>query len=278
MKSKNLFVLSLFFVLLSAANIVFAENDIEGSKDHPLLSRLPNFYIQDYETKDFDQIDFADDQGNIIKVEGRKFYISYLINSDEKPPSEIQILRNFINAIEKIGGKKIFEGPNDAYLKLEKDGMTTYVHVRAWNQGEGCDLYIVEAKQMKQDVVADASSMANDINATGKVAIYGIYFDTNKTEIKPKSEPTMKEIANLLTKNSKLKLYIVGHTDNVGTLASNMDLSKRRAESVISYLATKHSVDAKRLIAQGVGPLAPVASNKTDDGKAKNRRVELVEQ
>lgn len=266
----------LAFVLI--AGLGFAEEDAAGCKDHPLLTRMPNFYIQDCYTKDFDQMEFVNAKGEDIKVEGKRYYISYCINSGAQYPSDIQIIRNFTNALQKIGGTKIYEGPYAVYLKVEKGNLVTWVHVRPWNDGECYDLNIVEEKKMVQEVIADAKSLAQDINATGKVAIYGIYFDFNKAEVKPESEPVLKEISNLLKQNPKLSLYIVGHTDNVGTLAANMDLSQRRAEAVVQALVSKHGVDAKRLKAQGVGPLCPVASNKTDEGRAKNRRVELVEQ
>lgn len=75
-----------------------------------------------------------------------------------------------------------------------------------------------------------------------------------------------------------MNLYVVGHTDNVGTLSSNMDLSKRRADAVVNVLVSKYGIDAKRLYAAGVGPLSPVVANKIEKGRAKNRRVELVKQ
>lgn len=127
-------------------------------------------------------------------------------------------------------------------------------------------------------MTVNAEALAEDITRTGHVAIYGIHFDTGKADVKPESEPTLKEIANLLQQNPKLNLYVVGHTDNVGTVTSNMELSKHRAEAVVKMLVGKLGVDAKRLIGYGVGPLSPVASNKTEEGRAKNRRVELVEQ
>ena len=130
---------------------------------------------------------------------------------------------------------------------------------------------------MKQEVAIDAAAMASDIADTGSVAIYGINFDTASSVIKPESEPAIDEIAKLLTNNPTLKVYIVGHTDMVGDAASNVRLSQARAQSVISDLVSKHGIAAARLLAFGNGPYAPVATNKTDDGRAKNRRVELVE-
>lgn len=131
---------------------------------------------------------------------------------------------------------------------------------------------------MQQEVTANAEAMGNDINTTGHAAIYGIYFDTGKAEIKPESDTAISEMAKVLKNNGGLKVYIVGHTDNVGSFDSNMKLSNDRAAAVAKALSTKYGIAAARLKAYGVSSLAPVASNDTDDGKAKNRRVELVKQ
>lgn len=140
-------------------------------------------------------------------------------------------------------------------------------------------LEIIETKAMETGMVTvNAETMKKEIENTGHVSIYGIYFDTDKSEIKPTSETALVEIGNLLRQNPQLKIYLVGHTDNGGTLNYNMDLSHRRAEAVVSALIKKQGADPKQLVAKGVGPLAPVASNQTEEGRAKNRRVELVKQ
>jgi outer membrane protein OmpA-like peptidoglycan-associated protein len=139
-------------------------------------------------------------------------------------------------------------------------------------------LSIVEKEIMKQDVVANAEAMGKDINTTGHVSIYGIFFDTGKSEIKPESDAAISEIAKLLKNSKALKLYVVGHTDNVGSFDSNMKLSKSRADAVVKTLSGKHGIAAARLKPYGVASLSPVTSNDTEDGKAKNRRVELVKQ
>jgi OOP family OmpA-OmpF porin len=131
---------------------------------------------------------------------------------------------------------------------------------------------------MAQDVVADASSMAKSINETGKVAVYGIYFDTGKSTLKTESTPTLQEIAKLLKADPALKVYVVGHTDNTGTFEANMKLSLDRANAVVDALVSQHGVNAASLKAWGDGPTAPVATNSTEEGKALNRRVELVKQ
>lgn len=140
-------------------------------------------------------------------------------------------------------------------------------------------LNVAEVKPMQTEmVIVTAKELAEGIRKTGHASIYGIYFDTGKAVIKPESQPVISEIAKMLNEQPTLRLHVVGHTDNVGNLASNMTLSKQRAGAVVNALVREHNVAAGRLIANGVGPLAPVASNVTEEGRAKNRRVELVAQ
>ena len=138
---------------------------------------------------------------------------------------------------------------------------------------------IVETVPMESKMVTvDAGTMAKEVAATGHVALYGIYFDTNKADVKPESAPAIAEIVKFLKTDSKITVYVVGHTDNVGGYEHNMGLSQRRAEAVVKELTTKHGIPAGQLKAVGTGPLAPVAPNDTEDGRSKNRRVELVKQ
>ena len=130
---------------------------------------------------------------------------------------------------------------------------------------------------MNQDVVADAKFLAGSISTTGKAAVYGIYFDTNKSVIKPESEPAIAQIAKMLQSDPALKIYAVGHTDNVGAFDYNVKLSQERAAAVIAAL-TKLGMSASRMTPFGAGPTSPVASNKSEEGRAKNRRMELVAQ
>jgi len=147
----------------------------------------------------------------------------------------------------------------------------------AANIVDDVNLVVVEVKPMESGMITvNAAALASDIARTGHSAVYGIYFDTGKADVKPESDAGLGEIATLLTQDAALTLHVVGHTDNVGDLKSNMDLSRRRAEAVVKVLTTKHGIAAERLDAYGVGPLSPVASNGDDDGRAKNRRVELV--
>lgn len=138
-------------------------------------------------------------------------------------------------------------------------------------------LEVVEIGAMEERMVTvDASAMAEGIAETGSVALYGIYFDTDKAVVKPESAETIAEIAKLLKSDGKLALYVVGHTDDQGSLDYNLGLSRRRAQAVVEELVRKHGIAANRLTPAGVAMLAPKAPNDSEDGRARNRRVELV--
>ena len=265
------------FSLLLTPVLSIAQEDEPGSKDHPFLTRMPDFYISGYEYEEFDQADFKNSKGENIKVEGRKYDIYYNIKEGKTAPSKLQVLRNYENAIKKIGGSTVYEAGEEAWLKVEKGGNITWIYLDARTGGE-YELMIVEKKAMVQEVVADANSLARDIKSSGHASVYGIHFDFNKAEVKPESEHTLEEIAKLLKQNPKLNLYVVGHTDSVGKIAYNMELSRTRAEAVVKVLVTKYKVAQNRLHPYGVGPLTPVSTNETEEGRALNRRVELVKE
>jgi OOP family OmpA-OmpF porin len=124
--------------------------------------------------------------------------------------------------------------------------------------------------------VPSADQMGSSITASGRVALYGIRFESGRTEVMPESKATLDEIGKLLAANRSLKLLVVGHTDNVGGFASNLELSRKRAEAVVAQLVSQHKVAPARLQAFGVAYASPVAANADEAGRAKNRRVELV--
>lgn len=164
-------------------------------------------------------------------------------------------------------------------------GVPVHVAVYATSPVEdkngGILVQVVEGKPMESGKVSaslNAADMAKGIATEGKVAVYGIYFDTDKSDVKPESRAALGEMAKLLQQNPQLKVYIVGHTDNQGVPAHNLDLSQKRAEAVVRALSGDYKVDAKRLSARGVASYAPVASNDNAAGREKNRRVELVKQ
>ncbi len=146
-------------------------------------------------------------------------------------------------------------------------------------QGAYAAVDILETKSMVQNmVVVSASDMSKSIASNGKVAIYGIFFDTNKADVKPESKPSLEQIATFMKNEPAMRLHVVGHTDSVGGFEANMSLAKRRADAIVAALTREYGVAAARLTANGVAHLAPVATNTTDEGRTKNRRVELVPQ
>jgi outer membrane protein OmpA-like peptidoglycan-associated protein len=270
-----------FLLVLAGIAPLTAQEDAEGSKDPALFTRMPGFHIYRYDDLQFDKYEFPIKPDRTQTVEGHSLFIIYWLNENVQSPSALQIVRNYTNAIKKIGGQLIYEyedgGSQYAILKVVKNGMEVWAHVTASNNGT-YSLNIIEKQAMNQDVVADASSMANSLKQTGKVALYGIYFDTGKATLKSESQSTLQEIAKLLKADTGLKLYVVGHTDNTGIFEANMKLSMERATAVVNALVSQYSVSAASLKACGNGPTAPVASNDNEEGKALNRRVELVKQ
>ncbi len=153
----------------------------------------------------------------------------------------------------------------------------TYGKPAHFNPGEPTVVVdVVSSKAVKMDMVfVKAADMADALATKGFVDLYGIYFDVDKTDVKPESSATLDEVASLLKIDRSLKLEISGHTDNTGQAAHNQKLSKGRAAAVVQALVTKYGIDPHRLVAKGYGDSKPVAPNTTDDGRAKNRRVEL---
>jgi len=183
-----------------------------------------------------------------------------------------------------------FDIPQDLrYLsaKMVDDSRTVHISLMvAFDNGFGklskrpvTLLQIIESKNMDTGMVqVDAEAIGKGIDTTGHMAIYGILFDTGSANIKPDSAPVLAEIAKLLQNRPSLNILVVGHTDNQGAFELNMGLSSQRANSVVRYLAGNHNIDSSRMRSEGVGFLAPVASNDSPAGRAKNRRVELVKQ
>jgi OOP family OmpA-OmpF porin len=255
-------------------------NDREGSKDPPLFNRMPGYFIYSYNELEFDRFEFQTGPNKKLIVEGYHYSLIYKPNEGVKRFSGLQIIRNYIHAVKAIGGQEVYNF-DDGYsttLKLAKNAKEIWAFLTASPNGIEYNLEIIEKQAMNQNIVADANSMAKSIKDTGKVAIYGIYFDSGKAVLKPESEPALQEITKLLKADPKLKLYVVGHTDNQGAYDYNIKLSKDRADAVIKALTGKYGIAASRLLACGDGPTAPVASNDTEEGRAKNRRVELVKQ
>jgi len=228
------------------------------------------------------------------ELTGQGFQILYDSTKDPGAVQWVNFLAPFGNLnIKTNRGNYIFyaadpQGVKVTSAKLTRPEGDVYVYVIAvdWarddavyraKRGAYAAVDIVEVRPMVQDMVlVKADEMSKAIAASGRVALYGIFFDFNKADLKPESRPALEEIAKLLKQEPNLKLHVVGHTDNVGGYDFNLNLSKRRADAVVAALAREHGIAPGRLTPNGVAYLAPVAANTTEEGRAKNRRVELV--
>ncbi len=255
--------------------------DAEGCKDSPVLTRLPGCKILRCSSKEFDavelQIGAIKDNGETPTktLEGATDIITYVCPTRL---SALQIVRNAENALKTAGFTVVFSGAMGAdYLTMtaQKGAQWVQVHNEPWNEFSGYELSTVKVEGMAQEMTATADSLAKEIGKSGRVAVYGINFDTGKATLRPESDKVLGEIATLLTNNASWKMKVEGHTDNVGAKAANQTLSEQRAVAVVDWL-TRHGVDRRHLTSQGFGDTKPVTDNGSEEGRAKNRRVELV--
>ena len=272
---------SLLCCILSilAGVVQLRAQDAKDCKDSPLITRFPGSTIGSCKDTEFDQFDFPLPGSKRKHAEGEFHYLSYTPKQGVVSP--IQLFRNIETAL-KMGGF-IVDFENSPYSITAHHGTTWYYFLEHTTGGVKDMVWIydetfVTEKGMVQEVTANAATLSSELTASGHTVVPGIYFDTGKADVKPESDASLKEVAKLLQQNPALRLYVVGHTDNVGTLTSNVALSNQRAASVLKALTTQYSVAAGRLQAYGDGPYAPVASNDSDGGRALNRRVELVKQ
>jgi outer membrane protein OmpA-like peptidoglycan-associated protein len=271
-------------ILVAVLLIVFPAIQAQESefKDTPWFSGMPNFMIYDAEDVDFDSYNFFNGK-NCTTVEGKKFKRTYSLKEDAQKSSVIQIMRNYANAVKSMGGTVIYEGaPQDAECadynglnmivgKVVKNGNEMWVEVASLG-GDDYYLTIVLKELMKQDVTA--SSMFEALNRDGHIALY-INFDFGKSIIRDESKPVIGQIVQMMKSNPELKIGVDGHTDNVGNPTSNKALSVERAKSVVSAIIGQ-GISADRLSPAGFGQDKPIADNNTEEGRARNRRVELV--
>ncbi len=190
-------------------------------------------------------------------------------------PSVLQILRNYENASKKIGGTTLYLNVNEriTVFKIVKGNKEVWVKVEeGGNGGENYMLTLVEVEAMKQEITSN--DILTALNTDGYIALY-INFDSGKSEIKTESQPIIDQLAEMMKTSPDLKISIEGHTDNVGSAESNKILSLNRAKAVMTAMSAK-GINASRLSSLGWGQEKPVADNRTEDGKAKNRRVEIV--
>lgn len=263
-----------------ATCLAHAQSDMPGSRDHPLLTRFQGYYIEDYRQADFDSYTFRvkvnKDEFEEKPVEGKLTFIGHRPREGVRQPSSLAIVRNIQNALVAAGAKLVWEQPGTGdrllTLVLAKGGRETWVEVAAGDGGDWYTLNIVEKGEMAQEITA--GTIYDALAKQGRIAL-NILFDTNKATIKPESQAIVAQVVDMLKAHPELGIAVEGHTDNVGAPAANKALSDQRAKAVMAAIA-KQGIAATRLTAAGFGQERPVADNATEDGRAKNRRVELV--
>ncbi len=262
-----------------AAGSAYAEADARGCKDHPLFNRMGGFSIFECK-KRFDQLPIKLDNDpkstKNLTPEGDLTSLAYIFKKSADlptPPSDLQVMRNYQNAARQKGGEVLVDKPGYTALKFAREGGgTVYALIRSGAGGYRLSVDVLEEKAMTQEITANL--MWDTLMKDGFIALQ-INFDTNKAIIKPESMPIVKQIAGLMKNQPTLKISIEGHTDNQGTAATNKTLSMERAKAMVAAV-TAEGITTSRLSSAGWGQERPVADNRTEDGRAKNRRVELV--
>ncbi len=242
---KALRILLLCLAVPFAAHVSLAQTqDAAGCKDSPLIARFPGSIIDSCDDKTDSTYTFHNigPKSEDKTLEGEYHFIQYNLPPSASDP---QVERNITTAFRNAG--YTIEGGNCCFtVHMGK----TWIDVEVG--GGNYKLYTVIETTLTQDVVATAADLSNGITGSGHVVVNGILFDTAKADIKPESDPALAQVARLLKGNPSLKVYVVGHTDNVGVLAANIDLSKRRAAAVVLVLTTKYGQQVGQVL-PGIG-------------------------
>ena len=307
---------------------VCAQDDMEGSRDHPEIPRIDGTTIRGYMVSDYDEgkfiLDLKNKQIETHTAGGKRTRIVYLTDPSVPPAA---IFHNYQVALDNLGaveqkyrcdeqcasklGSAFIWAPNNRVPVNFSGGDFMYAPIGFREQAyaywvvtnESARYHVsvfssyltgIQASQVKNtrsihlDIVEEAEfeptlkvvtpdEITQGITDTGRIALYGVYFEFDSDALTNESSPALEAISAALADNPEISIYVVGHTDDQGAYDYNLELSVRRAESVVSALTDSFGVSANRLAAVGVGPVAPVASNRSEEGRTLNRRVELVE-
>ena len=312
---KQTLILTVIALMLSTNIFSQRTTDIEGSKDYPLVSRFKGSIIEWYQVKNFDRYYMLSLKGNTIdkyEIDGKITRIQY----SAKPEHLVfEIYKSYEMALKKAGfdillmldktncgvnlsellyigefnglnalpaGKSLkpdYREGQFAYLSAKKKIDDKEIYIVVYITHEHYPLITfdaIEVQSLEKGLVT-VNDLKTSIAQTGHIAIYDIYFDSGKSEIKPESAEVLKNIAEYLNTNKDKKYIVVGHTDNIGDFEANIKLSQQRAEAVKNELISRYGVSADQLRSYGVGSTVPVSTNHTEEGRTKNRRVEIVE-
>jgi len=274
------------FIVMLCLRLSFqsnAQSDARGTADNIYVPRIANYYIEFDSGKTFDEFNFWNGS-NYTTIIGKSHLIHYNIKRDAKALKEDAIIAHYIDEIKKKKGEQIFKGNLPDELNKEKGGLLAvtlktqlskeelWVQVVAFNKGADYELFIVQGKEKKE--IISAKKLLESIQSDGRVAIY-INFKINEATIEQVSQNVINQVIDMMKNEPGLNLQIEGHSDNTGNAAFNKSLSEKRAVSVMNALVNA-GIDPNRLSFIGYGSDKPIESNETEEGRAKNRRVELV--
>jgi outer membrane protein OmpA-like peptidoglycan-associated protein len=283
----------IFLILASFPGMALAAAAKPEIQPPPYVEGMPQYNITAGKNIEFDAFTFNTGRQLVEEVEGRIWQRRYKLKSGlPQNPSSLQVARNYSNLLRSLGAANVVEmnysdaakrmygstGSRVVFGSFVKDKKEIRVEMQVNGGASEYTLTILEPDAMVQDVgeAPTADEMLRAIRDQGHIAMY-INFDTGKWTIKPESLPIIEQVAAMLKSASDLRLRIEGHTDSAGTPASNKTLSDNRAKAVVDAIVVK-GIAAGRLSAVGMGQEKPIADNTTEEGKAKNRRVELVRQ
>ncbi len=273
--------LMLFLFLVYYSPRALSQQDDPGclEKTFQFFTTFDGFYLTDQcKYSEFGSYEFVVDNGSRAITREGVYREIWFRKKDENPRvvSGLQILRNHAAAIKTAGGEAV-QGSDGSVFRATYRGKDLWIYVNSNTNSTDLDNYgiiSIEVDAMKQEV--SAQDIKGSIASQGKIALYGILFETGKSDLKRESEQAIAPIAAFLTENPEVHVYIVGHTDNVGSYDMNKKLSIARGESVKKYLTATYGISAARLTGEGAGPVCPVSSNDTEEGRMLNRRVEIV--
>lgn len=262
----------------------------DDCKPHSLFTPMQGYHVYQCEYSDFDAKEIplkASDDREVQTqvVEGIYEMVVYTVDEGGAPSSPLKILRNHLSAAMAKGATVVWEPGKDSFvagewadiqqqiatLRLRQGGREYWVHLGSVNDGDYYAIASISAEAMAQEV--SANELLEQFEQKGFLTL-DVHFDTGKATIRPESATTLDQAAAMLKQAASVQAEVAGHTDNVGQSSTNLTLSQQRAESVRDALVQR-GVDASRLSAKGYGDTAPVADNRSDEGRAANRRVEI---
>jgi OmpA-OmpF porin, OOP family len=267
-------------ILVIAAPCFADSADSDDVKDPPGLPRYPGYVITGGVSREAGSQDFNDGQGGSTSRDGAEWELNYSIKDGARVPSTADLFKYFETAFKKKGGSVVFKRVDPAgaegVLKMPLRGKSErWLHLTINNDAQQMIVHVIDDKSYAPRPEFSAAELAHALERDGRVALHGLVFEPGKDTLAPESDPVLAELSQLFLSDDGLNLLIEGHTDNVGNARANLALSKKRAGALVRTLVAR-GVEASRLKSAGFGDAQPMTTNDTDEGKAQNRRVELV--